>query len=68
MKDEFKLENFRDFVANCDGKRLQTLLNLFSEEDEFTDRQFGVLLREMMALFAYSHRKAANDAILSSGE
>ncbi len=68
MKDEFDLKNFRDFVADCKDENLQTLLNLLGEEDEFTDRQFGLILRGEMKLHAYMQKKAANDAILSSGE
>ncbi len=68
MKAEFELENFRKFVRDSDGKFMQSLLSLLSEADEFTDRQFALLLRQEMLEHQMLERMWTCRHILSSGE
>jgi len=68
MKTEFELENFRKFARYFDGKAMKNLLTLLSEADEFTDRQFALLLRQEMRIYHMIEQKKKTDSVLSSGE
>ena len=68
MKAEFELGNFRKFVRYSSGQALQSFLSLLSEADEFTDRQFALLLRQEMGVYHMIEKKKKTNSVLSSWE